>query len=139
MVIERRLLQLAVALGCLVPLSAGGSAMLWGAEVLRGVDAPIPPDLDSHARYLSGLLFGIGLAFLSCVPRIEKHGARFRLLGAIVVVGGIGRALSLFDVGAPGPEHRLALAMELAVTPALLLWQWRVERLFAGRQVTFGE
>jgi hypothetical protein len=87
-------------------------------------------DLDSHMRYLSGLLLGIGIGFASCVPAIEERSARFRLLGAIVLVGGAGRALSLFDVGLPGLAHRLALGMELGTVPVLLLWQWRVARRF---------
>jgi hypothetical protein len=32
---------------------------------------------DSHLRYLSGLLLGIGLCFWSTVPRIEAKTARF--------------------------------------------------------------
>jgi len=126
--IEKRLLQVAVAIACLVPLLAGGSAMLRGPDILGGVDPPIPPDLDSHMRYLSGLLFGIGLAFLACIPRIEEQGRRFQLLGAVVIVGGIGRVLSLIDIGLPSLPHRLALGMELGTVPALMLWQWRLAR-----------
>jgi len=126
--LERRLLQLAIAIGSLIPLLAGGLGMLNGAEIVRGTPAPVPPDLDSHFRYLSGLLFALGLGFLSCIPRIEGQSRRFRLLGAIVLVGGLGRALSLFDIGLAGVEHRLALGLELGTMPLLLLWQWRVAR-----------
>ena len=126
---ERRLLQIAIGIGSLVPILAGGAGMLSGPEIVRGAGAaPVPADLDSHMRYLSGLLFGIGIGFVSCIPRIEERSARFQLLGAIVLVGGLGRALSLFDVGLPGLEHRLALGMELGTVPVLLLWQWRVAR-----------
>jgi uncharacterized BrkB/YihY/UPF0761 family membrane protein len=125
---ERRLLQVAVGIGCLVPLLAGGTGMLWGAGIVRGVPNPPPADLDSHMRYLSGLLFGIGIGFLTCIPRIEEKGHRFRLLGAIVLAGGAGRALSLLGLGLPGLEHRLALGMELGTVPILMLWQWRLAR-----------
>ena len=62
--------------------------------------------LDSHYRYLSGLLLGIGLGFWTAIPNIEHEGHHFRLLAAIVVVGGlwqvmvvVGRWLSRwFDV-----------------------------------------
>ena len=125
---EKLLLQVAVGLGSLVPILAGGAGIWWGPEFLRGSPAPVPADLDSHFRYLSGLLLGIGLSFLSCIPGIEGKGARFRLLGAIVLVGGLGRALSLLDVGLPGQGHRLALGMELVTMPLLMLWQWRIAR-----------
>jgi hypothetical protein len=127
---ERRLLQIAVGIGSLVPILAGGAGMISGPEIVRIAGAPVPADLDSHMRYLSGLLFGIGIGFVSCIPRIEECGARFRLLGAIVLLGGLARALSLVEVGLPGLEHRLALGMELGTVPMLLLWQWRVARRF---------
>ena len=125
---ERRLLQGAVMVACLVPLSAGLAGAIEGPAMLRWAAVGASPDLDSHLRYLSGLLLGIGIGFLSCVPRIEARGAVFRLLGLIVVVGGLARALSLVEVGAPGLEHRLALAMELGATPLMVLWQARIAR-----------
>jgi uncharacterized BrkB/YihY/UPF0761 family membrane protein len=126
--LERRLLQLAIAVGSLVPLLAGGAGMLLGPGMLSGVAPPVPPDLDSHMRYLSGLLFAIGIGFVSCIPRIEDRGVRFQLLGALVLVGGVGRACSLIDIGLPGLGHRLALGMELGTVPILMLWQWRIAR-----------
>jgi len=123
---ERRLLQAAVALASLVPLSIGTLGVIEGPELLRGVGTAVPVDLDSHVRYLSGLLAGIGLGFVSCIPAIERRGARFRMLGLIVVLGGLARLLSLAGAGAPGRGHLFGLAMELAVVPLLMLWQSRI-------------
>lgn len=123
---ERRLLQGAIMVACVVPLSAGLAGAIEGPAMLRGTAAAASPDLDSHMRYLSGLLLGIGLGFIACVPRIEARGTLFRALGLIVVVGGLARAISLIEVGPPGLEHRLALAMELGATPLLVIWQARV-------------
>jgi uncharacterized membrane protein YfcA len=126
---ERRLLQAAVALGCVVPLLAGGSGMIDGPSFLSGVGDEVPADLDSHFRYLSGLLLAIGLAFASCIPAIERKTARFRLLAALVFVGGLGRALGLASSGVPGAGHVFGLAMELGTVPLLVLWQARVAAL----------
>lgn len=123
---ERRLLQLAVALGCVVPFLAGGSGILQGPGFLHGVASPAPADLDSHFRYLSGLLFAIGLAFASCIPAIERKTARFRLLAFLVVVGGLGRLISYLSEGSPGSGHVFGLAMELVAVPLLVLWQRRI-------------
>ena len=123
---ERRLLQCVVALGCLVPLLAGSMGVIHGIAMLHGVADDVPAGLDSHFRYLSGLLLGIGLGFASCIPRIERKTARFRLLAFLVVVGGLGRALSLAMAGAPGAGHLFGLAMELGVVPLLVLWQARL-------------
>ena len=124
---ERRALQVAVAIGSLVPISAGLAGIWLGPAM---VDAgAVPPGADSHYRYLSGLLLGIGIAFLGTLPRIEGHGARFRLLTAIVVAGGLGRLWALLTRGYPDLPMLAALVMELCVTPALALWQARVARL----------
>lgn len=128
---ERRLLQAIVILACLVPLLAGAAGALLGPEFLRrGAPELVGRDLDSHFRYLSGLLFGVGLAFLACVPRIERSAAVFRTLAFLVFVGGVGRLTALAEHGAPGPGHIFGLAMELGVTPLLALWQARVARRF---------
>ena len=122
---ERTALQVAVSAACLVPLAAGGAGMLSGPAMIGGEGALA---LDSHFRYLSGLLFGIGLGFLSTVPAIEAHGPRFRLLTVIVVAGGIGRLISVATLGVPQDAMAAALVMELIVTPALALWQSRIAR-----------
>ncbi|HEY0111974.1 MAG TPA: DUF4345 domain-containing protein [Allosphingosinicella sp.] len=128
---ERRLLQIIVALTCLVPLWAGGTGVAEGPAMLRGVEAPQPADLDSHYRYLSGILFAIGLAFAACIPAIERRGALFRTLGLLVMAGGLGRLMSLLTQGPPSTGHLFGLTMELVTVPLLMLWQRRVERRFS--------
>ena len=124
---ERRLLQAAVALACLVPLSVGCESILSGPGFL-GHPPVIPRDLDSHFRYISGIFFAVGLAFASCIPRIEHQGARFQLLGLLIIGGGLSRLVSLASVGVPSKGHVFGLAMELGVVPLLMLWQARVAR-----------
>jgi Domain of unknown function (DUF4345) len=127
-VIEKRLLQAVVALACLVPVLAGSAGILHGAAWLA--DGPVRADLDSHFRYLSGIFFGVGLAFVSCIPAIETKRARLRMLAGFVVLGGLARALSALQLGLPGPGHSLGLAMELGVVPLLVVWQARVARRY---------
>ena len=88
------------------------------------------PALDSHVRYLSGLLLAIGVAFWTTVPAIERRGDRFRLLTALVVTGGLGRLLGVVLRGWPPASMVFGLAMELVVTPLLCWWQWRLSRHF---------
>lgn len=127
--IERRLLQGIVAIACLLPLVVGGQGILHGPAPF-GHLAHVPPDLDSHFRYISGIFFATGLGFLSCVPRIERTGARFRLLGLLIVVGGLARGGSLLAVGAPSTGHLLGLVMETVNVPLLMLWQWSFARRY---------
>src|ERR1039457_4217024 len=119
---EKRWLQIAVALAGAVPVGAGVAGALLGPAMLGQVgDAA----LDSHYRYLSGLLLGIGLAYWTAIPDIERQGQRFRLLTLIVVIGGFCRALGMLQIGPPGPAMRLALVMELIIAPLLYLWRIR--------------
>lgn len=126
--VERRLLQAVVAAACLVPLITGGSSIVEGARFLKGAPSPVPVDLDSHFRYLSGIFFALGIAFVTCIPAIDRKGPRFRMLGAMVIAGGLARALSWADIGAPSRGHQLGLVMELGVVPLLMLWQAGVAR-----------
>lgn len=120
---ERRLLQAAVAVAALVPVLFGIAGVIWGPAVAGSI---VGAAFDSHFRYLSGLLAGIGAAYWRLIPRIEAEGEAFFLLTLIVVVGGFCRGLGLLVDGPPGVGIGLALGMELIVTPGLYLWQTRV-------------
>lgn len=96
--------------------------MVSGAEMLS-FDPSANRDLDSHLRYLSGLLFAIGLGFWSTIQGIEAKAARFRLLTLLVFVGGIARLAGLILAGTPSPGMLGGLLMELVVTPVLALWR----------------
>ena len=120
---EKRLLQGAVVVFGFVPVLAGLAGVFTGGGFLGQT---LDISSDSHLRYLSGLLLGIGLCFWSTVPRIAAMTARFRLLTLIVVIGGLGRAYALAMTGAPSTGMMLALGMELVVTPGLCWWQGRV-------------
>ena len=125
--VEKRLLQIVVAIACLVPVFGGGAGVWFGAGLFGGHGA----NLDSHLRYLSGLLLAIGLVFAVSIPHIESHRDRFRLLTVIVLVGGLSRLLGMFISGAWLQMTLLTLCMELGVTPLLCWWQ----NGFAGRWV----
>ncbi len=125
----RQALQVAVTLLSLIPISTGAAGVLLGPEFLNGGEGGTP-SLDSHFRYLSGIFLGVGFAFWSTVPAIERRGARFRLLAAFVVAGGLGRLLSLVMAGLPSTLHVAGLFMELGVVPLLVLWQARVAAAF---------
>ena len=76
---ERRILQRTVAVAAVVPVLAGLYGVLFGIDGIGG-GTPVNVSADSHFRYLSGLLTGIGLLFFTCVPRIEDKSRLFRFL-----------------------------------------------------------
>ena len=111
---ETLLLQIAVAAAAAVPVAAGLAGVIHGA-----------PDeaagFDSHYRYLSGLLLGLGFCFWSLLPNLGRRSPLFGALTLVVAIGGLSRLYALLLRGDPGPMG-LALIMELVVTPALFLW-----------------
>lgn len=127
---ERRALQIAIALAACVPVAGGLKGAWLGA---RGFGAWPGAAADSHFRYLSGLLLAIGVAYWACIPAVERRTVLIRVLTAIVVVGGLSRLAGwLFLAGDPG-SMRWALVMELGVAPLLCVWQARVAKGPDGR------
>ena len=116
--LERRALQVSIAVAALLPVVAG----LWGVPQPTSDGAWA----GNHHRYLSGLLLAIGLGYWSAVPEIETMGARMRLLTSLVVMGGLARLSGLLLGDAPTLPVAAALAMELLIAPLLCLWQMRI-------------
>lgn len=128
-IIETRLLQLCIFLAAGVAVAAGLGGAIGGA---RFFDLAGDASASSHVHYLSGLLLAIGLAFWSTIPDIARHTARFRLLAAIVVTGGLFRLVAMLTEGIPNGLAVFALANETAVPLLLCLWQARLTRARAG-------
>jgi hypothetical protein len=125
--VERRLLQAAIALVGIVPVGGG----LWGVLGQMSTTGALS---TSNARYLSGLLLGVGLTFWIAIPTIERRGTIVRGLTAIVVIGGLARLVGALLVTGFPLAVSLPLIMELLVTPAIAIWRERVEwRLTAPR------
>ena len=116
---EKTLLQWIATIGSIVPIGAG----LWGVFDGVSVIGEHASALINHSRYLSGLLLGIGICFISSVSKIEMHAPRIRLLTFIVFIGGLSRLKGLFMGDSIEVVTCLALIMELLVTPLLCLWQ----------------
>ncbi len=128
--LEKRLLQAALVIGGAFSLLIAGNSIVHGtAAIARG--APVDIGLDSHFRYLSGIFLGALAVLYSCVPDVERKGPRLRLIGALIICGGLARLIGVATMGLPGVGHRYGLVMELVVTPLILLWQARLARRMA--------
>lgn len=125
---ERKLLQQSVAVAATLPVATGLYGVLFG-QALTGDAVSI--SAESHFRFMSGLLLGIGLCFWSTLPSIEVRTGRFRLLTLLVVIGGLGRLIGLVLTGLPSFFMVGGLIVELIVAPVLCLWQTRVANRYA--------
>ena len=131
-----------------VPLSL--LALLTGAmDVLVGVAgqanigvggpaaAPFDPVLDSQVRFLGAVWLGLGAIQLVCLGDIRRYGPVLQLCFAAVLLGGLGRALSLAQLGRPatgiGPTFiAVALVIELVIVPVAWLTLRRAAKAEGG-------
>lgn len=123
--IERRALQACIVVGGCVPVGAGLSGALLGSALTGDVWSVSG---DNHMRYLSGLLFALGLGFWSTIVGIEHKQDRMRLLTFVVAIGGLFRLLAIAMGQRPSNYMQGAVVMELIITPLLCVWQARVAR-----------
>jgi Domain of unknown function (DUF4345) len=124
---SRTLLQILTALLALVPIATGIAGILLGPAELRTF-SPISTNdpqhvLDSNYRYFSGLWLALGLCLLYTVRSIEYNGLMFRLVWGAIFIGGIGRAISMIQLGMPPPPFIGFTALELIGAPIFIAWQ----------------
>ncbi len=115
----------------LIALLTGAMDVIVGmagqAKIGVGAAAAVPfdPVLDSQVRFLGAVWLGLGAIQLVCLGDLRRYGTIQQLCFAIVVLGGIGRALSLPQSGHPSSDIdtafiAVALSIELMLVP--LAW-----------------
>jgi hypothetical protein len=122
----RKGLQATLAILSMIPLVVATIGITQGTSRWLAADS-ITPNFDSHYRYIAGYYFSLGLLGLWLIPRIEKHTGLFRIICISVFMGGIGRVISIVQVGVPNSLTLAFTALELCF-PLLLLWQARLPR-----------
>lgn len=131
---NKKALQIVLAILGLIPILTGGLDLILGAHSLNFVGSLLPISalndivLDSQIRFLAAIWFGMGIALYWVIPAIERQTTLFRLLIGGVFLGGIGRAASALLVGIPPIEFIAAIVLELIGMPLLLLWQSSVAK-----------
>lgn len=139
-----KLVKITTALLSLIALLTGAMDVIVGVAgqanigVGAAAAAPFDPVLDSQVRFLGAVWLGLGAVQLFCLGDLRRYGAILQLCFAIVVLGGIGRVLSLIQVGQPasgtGPSFIfVALAIELVLVP--LAWLTFRRATFADEQM----
>jgi len=122
-------LQIVMGLLGIIPVATG----LLG---LLGVDDPfyvavgVPPIvlLDTNLRFYSGTWLGLGLALYWLIPSIEKQMVVFRVIWAMIFIGGIGRLLSILLLAWPPAAFVAFTALEIVGAPLFIWWQSRVSK-----------
>ncbi len=120
---ERICLQAAIIFCALVLLAVGLSGVLLGSKFLHSGESL---SADHFFRFLSAIAAGMGVMYITTVPRIEIHGERMATLSFLIVVGGLAHLYGFFLRPTPTFGTLIALVMELIVVPLVWLGQRHV-------------
>lgn len=126
---NKKVFQTVLAVLGLIPVITGGLSVAFGVNAFSFVGGLVTPDmasnivLDSEIRFLGAIWFGIGILVFWIIPSIDRQTSLFRLLMAIIFLGGVGRLLSAFLVGIPPTLFIAIIVLELVGMPLLVVWQ----------------
>jgi hypothetical protein len=123
--LERRLLQITLAIVGLVAMLFGLTGVLFGTS-LSGVQLGVT--MEGYVRFIKGVLIAAGLIYWSAIPQVEQRSERIAVVTFILVFGAIGRLLAVIGHGFPTVGLMLSLAGELIVVPVIWLWHRRFVR-----------
>jgi hypothetical protein len=126
---SKRSLQIVTAILALVPLATGAIGMFGLSDpIYATMGLPRNALLDSNLRFFAGFWFGLGLAMMWLVPRIETQTVLFRAIWIAIFFGGIGRLLSIFLIGPPPLPFIGFTILEIVGAPLFIAWQTRVTK-----------
>ena len=123
----RRGLQLALLLLAGVALSAGTVTVLTGASTVLASD-PVSPSVDSELRFYAAWYAGVGLVLLWSALNLDSATKVVRTVCAVLLLGALGRVLSMIAVGRPHGVYLVLLGIEVVLPVVILPWQHRVAR-----------
>lgn len=124
-ILERRLLQIALAIVGLVAILFGLTGVLFGTS-LSGVRLGVT--MEGYVRFIKGVLVAVGLIYWSAIPQIEKRGERISIVTFILVFGAAARLLAVLSHGFPTVGLLISLIGELVVVPLIWLWHRHLVR-----------
>lgn len=127
----KRGLQMVLGALSLIPLLVASLGLLFGAGRFIPEEV-ITPGFDSHYRYITGYYLSLTLFTWWVIPNIERHMIPLRIVSAAIFMGGVGRLVSMLEVGLPGPVMVGFTVFEL-LFPLVLLWQARLPKDSSGR------
>lgn len=121
-------LQIVLGLFSLVPAAFAAMGLFSG---MAGADpaATVSAAADNQYRYLSGVYILVSFLLWYAIPKVEQHFRLLALVCAALVIGGVGRLISMNTVGPGLPQQFIGTFIELG-SPLLLIWQQAVARKF---------
>ncbi|WP_080737433.1 DUF4345 domain-containing protein [Rhodococcoides fascians] len=126
---SHRRLQWTVGLLALAPTISGALIVLRGADGTPGHSPGVSPTIDGELRYANVFKSITGPVIVTQLGEVEDSRVLTAALGT-VLAGGLARLLSWQQTGRPHNAAFVAIALEVCVVPAVVMWR---HRLASGR------
>jgi Domain of unknown function (DUF4345) len=125
---ELAAMQAVTAVLTVVPLIGGLAGIVGGPALVAGDPGPVAASTDSEFRFLSAVWCSVAPLIWTALPTAQYRPGVLRIVGAGIVLGGLGRLRSWRRLGRPQPMMVGAASLELVGVPALLVWHSRIVR-----------
>ncbi|MGV6804436.1 MAG: DUF4345 domain-containing protein [Ruegeria sp.] len=116
-----------------IAMTTGASDLIQGLASQRAFGATLTdagfadPMIDNLFRFFSALWFGTGILFILFARDLDRYKPAMIALLGIIILGGLGRILSIWQYGLP--DHPLGLTLvflgllaEVVISPLMLWW-----------------
>jgi len=126
-----RIFTITIYIFAAIALITGASDFIQGLASQSSFGATLPVKgvaiADNVFRFFSGLWFGVGVLFILFIRDLDRYKPALIALLCIVVLGGIGRIISIFQYGMPEHPSGLSLVLvgllaEVVISPIMIGW-----------------
>lgn len=123
---HRKVLQYLIGILAAAPLLSGIIGLAGIYNPLFAGRLPINLILDSNLRFLNAMSIAVALSFYFIIPVIEKETFACRVICCSIFMGGIGRLISIYDLGKPPLPLLVFLTLELSSPILIMYWQQQI-------------
>ncbi|RST19234.1 DUF4345 domain-containing protein [Streptomyces sp. WAC05374] len=121
---SRRAFRSVLVLLALFVLVTGVLEIVVGPSLLPG-NNEVSPTVDSNYRFFAAIWCALGVVLMAAAKDPDAHAPALRAVFGAVFLGGVARAVSYVDAGAPHAMLTAFIGVELLLPPLLLLWYSR--------------
>ncbi|WP_421851619.1 DUF4345 domain-containing protein [Oricola sp.] len=128
--------KLLVCILAAIPLTTGTIEFYQGVASQQALGADLgdgfsDPALNNIFRFFAAIWVGFGVFLIIFVRNLERYSVPMTAALAIVVIGGVGRIMSVVEFGLPEKQDTsiwVVICVEVVIVPAMLVWFVRADK-----------
>ncbi|MFN8671875.1 MAG: DUF4345 domain-containing protein [Candidatus Sericytochromatia bacterium] len=82
--------------------------------------------LDTNLRFFSGVWLGLGITMFTISKNITENKNLFKFIWLSIFLGGIGRIISIIDLGLPNIPFIFFTFLEILGAPFFIYWENKI-------------